>query len=60
MNAAGLEPKRESPDKVKLLDQVREIIRLKHYSIRTEESYVGWIRKFILLHANADCRPLRV
>src|SRR5215510_6190341 len=49
MNAAGLEPKRE-PDKVKLLDQVREIIRLEHYSIRTEESYVGWIRKFILFH----------
>jgi len=49
MNAAGLEPKRE-PDKVRLLDQVREVIRLKHYSIRTEESYVGWIRKFILFH----------
>src|SRR5262245_62105790 len=49
MNTGGLEPKRE-PDKVKLLDQVREVIRLKHYSIRTEESYVGWIRKFILFH----------
>ena len=50
MNATGLEPKKYAPDKVKLLDQVREIIRLKHYSIRTEESYVGWIRKFILFH----------
>lgn len=50
MNAAGIEPKQATPEKVKLLDQVREVIRLKHYSIRTEESYVGWIRKFILFH----------
>lgn len=35
---------------VKLLDQVRQKIRLKHYSIRTEEAYVGWIRRFILFH----------
>ncbi len=34
----------------KLLDQVRNRIRLKHYSIRTEETYVGWIRRYILYH----------
>jgi integron integrase len=34
----------------KLLDQVRDAIRLKHYSIRTEESYVTWIRRYILFH----------
>jgi site-specific recombinase XerD len=34
----------------KLLDQVRDAIRLKHYSIRTEEAYVAWIRRFILFH----------
>jgi len=34
----------------KLLDQVRDAIRLKHYSYRTEESYVGWIRRYILFH----------
>lgn len=34
----------------KLLDQVREVIRRKHYSIRTEEAYVHWIRQFILFH----------
>ena len=50
MNATGIEPKQAAPEKVKLLDQVREVIRLKHYSIRTEESYVGWIRKFIVFH----------
>jgi integron integrase len=36
--------------KPKLLDQVRYAIRTKHYSIRTEEAYVQWIRRFILFH----------
>ena len=34
----------------KLLDQVRERLRLKHYSIRTEQAYVQWIRRYILFH----------
>ena len=34
----------------KLLDQVRNLIRLKHYSIRTEETYVGWIKRYIYFH----------
>jgi integron integrase len=34
----------------KLLDQVRDALRLKHYSIRTENSYVDWIRRYILFH----------
>lgn len=34
----------------KLLDQVRQSLRTKHYSYRTEKSYVGWIRQFILFH----------
>lgn len=32
----------------KLLDLVRGKIRLKHYSIRTEQAYVDWIKRFIL------------
>ncbi|MEA3476455.1 MAG: integron integrase [Candidatus Cloacimonadota bacterium] len=36
--------------KPKLLDMVRNQIRLKHYSIRTEEAYVIWIKKFIFFH----------
>ena len=35
----------------KLLDRVREAMRTAHYSLRTEEAYVGWIRRFILFHA---------
>ena len=36
--------------KPKLLDQVRQIIRVKHYSLRTEESYISWIKRFIFFH----------
>ena len=36
--------------KGKLLDQMRQVIRLKHMSIRTEEAYIGWVRRFILFH----------
>jgi hypothetical protein len=32
------------------LDQVREAIRVRHYSERTEEAYVGWIKRFIMFH----------
>ncbi len=32
----------------KLLDQVRDVIRVKHYSYKTEKTYVLWIRRFIL------------
>jgi hypothetical protein len=35
---AGVQP--QSP---RLLDQVRDRLRLKHYSLRTESAYVGWI-----------------
>jgi integron integrase len=34
----------------RLLDQLRERIRVKHYSIRTENTYVHWVRRFILFH----------
>lgn len=34
----------------KLLEQVRHRIRTKHYSIRTEQAYVAWIKRFILFH----------
>jgi hypothetical protein len=35
---------------VKLLDRVREQLRLKHYSYRTEETYLHWIKRYILFH----------
>lgn len=40
----------DAPPARRLLDRVRDAIRLRHYSIRTEVTYVGWIRRFILFH----------
>lgn len=34
----------------KLLDQVRDRLRVKHYSIRTEHTYMDWIKRFIWFH----------
>jgi len=34
----------------KLLDQVRDALRVKHYARNTEQSYVYWIKKYILFH----------
>src|SRR4029077_1997679 len=34
----------------KLLDRVRQHLRVKHYSIRTEQAYTDWIKRFILFH----------
>jgi integron integrase len=35
---------------LRLLDRVRAALRTRHYSVRTEKAYVGWIRRFILFH----------
>ncbi len=42
-NTTSLQPK-------KLLDQVRDKIRFKHYSLSTENTYISWIKQFILYH----------
>ena len=34
----------------RLLDQMRDVFRRKHYSIRTEDAYVDWTRRYILFH----------
>lgn len=43
----SMAPPRPQP---RLLEQVREVIRARHYSFRTEETYVQWIKRFILFH----------
>jgi integron integrase len=45
-----MEAKVISQDSPKLLDRMRGAIRLRHYSIRTEEVYIDWARRFILFH----------
>lgn len=42
----------------RLLDRVREVLRRKHYSIRTEEAYLGWIKRFILFHDKRHPREM--
>ena len=42
----------------KLLDQVRERIRVKHYSLRTEDAYLHWIRRFIFFHGKRHPREM--
>jgi integron integrase len=42
----------------KLLEQVRDRIRVKHYSIRTETQYVQWVRRFILFHGKKHPRDM--
>jgi integron integrase len=47
-----------APGGPRLLEQVRERIRVMHYSIRTEEQYVHWIRRFILYHGKRHPRDM--
>ena len=35
---------------LRLLDRLRQAIRVRHYSRRTEKAYVGWVRRFVLFH----------
>lgn len=46
------------PAPPKLLDQVRAKIRLNHYSLRTEDTYVDWARRFILFHDKRHPREM--
>ena len=42
----------------KLLDQVRDAVRVKHYAYRTEQSYVDWVKRFILFHNKAHPKDM--
>ena len=42
----------------RLLDAMRDSIRLKHYSLRTEETYIHWVRRFIHFHGKRHPREL--
>ena len=36
--------------KLKLLEQITEVMWLKHYSIRTERTYADWVRRYVVFH----------
>ena len=44
----------------KLLDQYSEVLRNRHYSLRTEKTYIGWVRQFILHHHKRHPREMGV
>ena len=44
--------------KAKLMDQVREVMRVKHYSLRTEETYTQWMKRFIFFHGKRHPREM--
>ena len=48
----------QSPPPPKLLDQVRDRLRAKHYSIRTETQYLQWIKRFIFSHGKRHPREM--
>jgi integron integrase len=47
---AAPKPATYTPKDSPFLNEVRRVIRLKHYSLRTEKSYLNWIRRYILFH----------
>ena len=51
-------PQQNEARKPKLLDRVREMMRLKHYSLRTEKTYGEWIRRYILFHGRRHPREM--
>src|ERR1017187_3859614 len=44
--------------KLKLLDQVSEVMRFKHYSLRTERTYREWIKRYIFFHGKRRPREM--
>jgi len=50
MSSAG--PPRSPPEepRLRLLDELRRQVRLRHYSYRTEQAYVGWVRRYVVFH----------
>lgn len=40
------------------MDQLREQIRLRHYSLRTERTYIQWARRYILFHGKRHPREM--
>jgi hypothetical protein len=43
---------------LRLFDEVRRHLRLKHYSLRTEHAYLGWIRRFVLANRPHHSRAM--
>jgi hypothetical protein len=57
----GIDPgELPQPGPPRLLDQFRQVLRVRHYSPRTEDCYVNWARRFILFHHKRHPRTMGV
>lgn len=56
----NLSDKSTTEKPLRLLDQVRDCLRVRRYSIRTEQSYIGWIKRFIFFHDKRHPKDLGV
>jgi integron integrase len=57
-NMPAILPSAPQPRNPKLLEQVHDVLRRKHFSLRTEQAYIGWIRRFILFHRKRHPREM--
>lgn len=48
------------PRKKNLLDDIREVMRLRHYSIRTEQTYLNWVKRFCIFHKMRHPRKMGI
>src|SRR5262245_14669082 len=55
---AALSPEAPAAGSPRLLDRVRDALRVRHYSRKTEKTYTGWIRRFILFHGKRHPREM--
>src|SRR6185312_237346 len=55
---AGVTTRRGGSNAPRLMDEVRRHLRLKHYSLRTEQAYTGWVRRFIFANGKRHPRTM--
>ena len=56
--SSAMEPDSVAPQQPRLLDKMRDKIRVKHYSIGTEQTYLDWVRRYIRFHGLRHPREL--
>lgn len=57
-NLVSVEARKRTDLKPRLLDEVRKVARVRHFSLRTEQAYVQWIKRFILFHDKRHPREM--
>ena len=54
----GVTDERAARPAPRLFDEIRRQLRLKHYSLSTEQAYLGWIRRFIIANGRRHPREM--